>query len=193
MSFMAIIEFFPSNTIPLAFSSTIILWPYNMPSVWFLLSLEVEVSTRSPNPQYSPDVEGFPPTLSIIFLVSSNPFVKIAYLAFSLMFIPSHIPLAIALIFFTTPHISRPITSSKILTLNCGVDKSPFTFIAFSLFFDAMLETVARFKTISDAKLGPDNETYSSLKYSSIKFPIVFNEGYSIPFAVETRIASSSI
>ena len=192
MSFMAIIEFFPSKTIPLAFSSTMILWPYSIPRVWFLLSRDVEVRTKSPNPQYSPTVDSFPPTLMRISFVSSNPFVNTPYRAFSLMSIPSHIPLAIALTFFNTPHISSPMTSSMIFTLNCWVDNTDFTFSAFSRFLDAMFETVGRFSIISDAKLGPDNATKLSSKYSSITFPIVFREGYSIPLAVVTRIVSSS-
>ena len=51
MSFTALMEFFPSNTIPLAASSIINFWPYNIPRVWFLLSKEVEVKIKSPNPQ----------------------------------------------------------------------------------------------------------------------------------------------
>ena len=46
---------------------------------------------------------------------------------------------------------------------------------------------------ISDAKFGPDRATKLSSKYSSIKFPIVFKEGYSIPLAVVTSIVSSAM
>jgi hypothetical protein len=94
-----------------------------------------------------------------MFFVSSKPFVKTANLAFSLMFMPSHIPFAIAFMFLITPQISRPITSSIIFTLNWGVANTDLTLCEFSLLFDAILDTVARFNTISDAKFGPDKAT----------------------------------
>ena len=68
-----------------------------------------------------------------------------------------------------------------------------FTISAFSWLLDAMFDTVDNRSMISDAKLGPDSATYWSSKYSSIRFPMVLREGYSIPFAVVTRIASSRI
>ena len=126
-------------------------------------------------------------------IVSSKLFVRIPYLAFSLIFIPSQIPFAMALIFFKTPQSSIPLMSSMILTLKCLVVRTSLTFLEFSGFLDAIFVRVGCFIIISDAKLGPDNTTYSLLKYSEIKSPIVFKEGYSIPLAVVTSMVSFEI
>ncbi|MCY1239061.1 hypothetical protein D9M72_518340 [compost metagenome] len=79
--------------------------------MWFRDNGEEQVATRSPSPARPAMVCASPPRASASLDVSASPRVITDALVLSPILLPSQIPTASAMTFFTMPPISTPTTS----------------------------------------------------------------------------------
>ncbi len=167
----------------------------SFPTVWFRLSVPVQVNTRSPIPESPANVCGFAPSLTPRRRISANPRVIKAARVFNPSPSPSMIPEAMAITFLTAPPSSTPITSSLVYTLKNGVTKTFCTNAATSGSADAAVTTVGTFFATSLPKLGPDKTASLFLNVpgsTSSSTPVIVRcVLFSIPLDAETIIDRS--
>ena len=94
--------------------------PSRTPTAVFRLFADAQVATTSPKPANPINVFGFAPSATPSRDISANP--RVISVAFELSPnpMPSTMPAAIAITFFTTPAISQPTTSVFVYTRKVG-------------------------------------------------------------------------
>ena len=88
--------------------------PRRTPNEWLRDSGDMHVAMRSPTPASPANVGASPPSAMPRRIVSARPRVMIEALELSPMPMPSAMPTASAMTFFTAPQISVPTTSEPV-------------------------------------------------------------------------------
>ncbi len=185
----------PSATIfmPFKIESRLSPFPILIPTDLFLLKSDAAVSIKSPKPDNPVKVCLSAPNASPNLVISTIPRVKRAALALFPNPSPSDMPAARAIIFFSAPPNSTPLTSFKVYILKFIIFlKKNFNSSKILSLNDAIQTAVGRCLETSAAKLGPLKTAY----LSSIELPRTLSKilcGSSIdlspnPFAVFTNI-----